>query len=329
MEILLRGGATKKDAQAITDVLVLGGLAGIDSHGVRNFPVFARKSKSRVKVIRETPGTALLDPADTPGPAYAKYAMDLAIKKAKKNGIGCVSVIGGRWVTNLFCYMLMATQKDTIGFAFVRTPPAGAAWGGVKPVFGTNPLGVGFPAGKAPPVILDFATTIVSHGQTRSRSLKGQSIPAGWFIDKDGGEVPETLVTPEEWEAWVTARALVPFGTYKGWGLAVTTELMAGALNLVGTGSSSMAENGLTLIAIDVRAFSSVAAFKKEVDRYVREVKSGPVRKGFDEILMPGEREFNIMRQRKRDGIPVDPTSWKDIVAKAKELGIDAKAYRK
>lgn len=328
-EMLTKGGASKQDAELIVEVLVTGSLTGIDSHGVRNFPVFARKSKSKFKIIRQTAATALVDPGETPGPAYAMRAMELTIKKAKKCGIGCVSVIGARWVTNLFRYMQMATQNDMIGFAFVRTPSAGAAWGGIKPVFGTNPLGIGFPAGKANPVILDFATTIVSHGQTLSRALKGLPIPEGWFIDKDGNSVPETLVSPDEWEAWVTARALLPFGTYKGWGLSVTTELMGGALNLVGTGSRSNAENGLTFIAIDVSAFSPVKDFKKEVDSYVAQVKSGPVRPGFDDVLMPGEREFAIMKDRKKNGIPVTETSWKSIVAKCKELGIDVKAYKK
>jgi LDH2 family malate/lactate/ureidoglycolate dehydrogenase len=327
MAMLAKGGVPKVDAQSITDVLVMGGLAGIDSHGVRNFPGFARKSKNKVKVIRETAATALLDPGETPGPVYAKRAMELAIAKAKKCGIGCCSVTAGDWVTNLFYYVLMAAQNDMIGYAFVRTPPAGAAWGGTKAVFGTNPIGVAFPAGRSNPIVLDFATTIVSQGQTRSLALKGKPMPGGWFIDKEGNPMGEQHVKYEDWEQFVTEHPLMPFGTYKGYGIGVTVELMGGALNLVGTGSSSMSVNGLTMIAIDVGAFVPVKDFKKEVDRYIAEVKSSPVRKGFDEVLLPGEREFKIMKERKKSGIPVDETSWKEIVAKCKELGIDATAY--
>jgi len=329
MAILTKAGVAKRDAQTITDVLVGGSLAGIDSHGVRNFPAFAKKSKTRIKLVKEKGAVALIDPGETPGPVYAMYEMRKTMALARKYGIGCCTTTSGRWVTNLFCYMQLAAQRNMIAFAFVRTPPAGAAWGGSKPVFGTNPIGVAFPAGpKSYPIILDFATTIVSHGQTLSTSLKGLPIPEGWFIDKDGNSVGETLVSPDDWEKWVTARALVPFGTYKGWGIAVTAELMGGALNLIGTGSSSNVENGLTMIAIDVGAFVPLNRFKKEVDRYIAEIKSSPVRKGFDEVLLPGEREFKITKQRKREGIPVDQTSWNDIVAKCKELGIDATAYK-
>ncbi|MDA4123223.1 MAG: Ldh family oxidoreductase [Thaumarchaeota archaeon] len=327
MAMLTKGGVPERDAKIITDTLVTGSLAGIDSHGVRNFPAFSKPSKRSIKVLRDKGATVLLDPGQTPGPVYATIATRIAIEKAKKFGIGCCSAIGGRWVTNLFGYMWQATRSNTIGMAFVRTPSAGTAWGGIKPVFGTNPLGIGFPAGKEHPVILDFATTIVSHGQTLSRALKGQPQLAGWFVDKKGHTVPETLVTPEKWEKWVTARGLVPFGTYKGWGLAVTTELMGGALNMVGTGSRSNAENGFTVVAIDVAAFSPLAGYKKEVDAYVKQVKSSGVRPGFDEVLMPGEREFKIMKQRKREGIPVTQMSWKDISDKCKTLGLDPKAY--
>ncbi len=327
MAMLTKGGVPKSEARAITDVLVTGGLAGIDSHGVRNFPRFAKKSKNEVKVLKETPATALLDPGETPGPVYAKHAMELAIAKAKKYGIGCCSVVGGDWVTNLFYYVLMAARSDTVGFAFVRTPPAGAAWGGSKAVFGTNPIGVAFPAGESDPVVLDFATTIVSHGQTESMSLKGRPMPDGWFIDKEGNDVGKRYVKPGEWKGFVTEHPLLPFGTYKGYGIAVTVELIAGALNLVGTGSRSMDVNGLTVIAIDVGAFVPIGEFKEEVDRYVKEVKSSPVRKGFDDVLLPGEREFRTMKVRRKDGIPVDETSWRAITAKCRELGIDAKAY--
>ncbi|MDA4123224.1 MAG: Ldh family oxidoreductase [Thaumarchaeota archaeon] len=327
MAMMVKAGVSKEDAKTITDILVTGSLAGIDSHGVRNFPVFSRKSKRNIKVIRDRAATALLDPGETPGPVYATYAMQKAIAKAKKYGVGVVSVTGGDWVTNLFCYVLMAARSDMIGYAFVRTGPAGAPWGGTKAVFGTNPIGVAFPAGRTDPIVLDFATTIVSQGQTRSFSLKGLPMPAGWFIDGEGNPMGEQYVKPEDWEKFVTEHPLLPFGTYKGYGIGVTVELMAGALNLVGTGSNSKANNGLTTIAIDVGSFVSIKDFKKEVDRYTKEVTSVPPRKGFDEVLLPGGREFKIMKERKKNGIPVDETSWKDISEKCRELGVDLKKY--
>ncbi len=325
MKMITKAGTSRADAKAIMDVLVTGSLTGIDSHGLRNIPFFTtRKPKGRVKVLKERAATGLLEPGDTWGPVYATYTMQKTIDKAKKYGIACCSVRAGDWVTNLFHYVHMAAKNNMIGMAFVRTSPAGAAWGGIKPVFGTNPLGISFPAGKAYPIILDFATTIVSQRQIESRTLKHQPIPEGWLIDKAGNPVKEQLVTPEDWENFVTTNTLLPFGTYKGWGIAVTVELIAGALNMVGTASRQKKLSGLTTIAIDVGAFVPVKEFKREVDEYVAEVKSSGVREGFDEVLLPGEREFRIMDQRKKEGLPVDETSWKKIVEKCDQLGIDA-----
>jgi LDH2 family malate/lactate/ureidoglycolate dehydrogenase len=329
MRLITEAGTSRADATAIMDVLTTGSLTGIDSHGVRNIPFFLKKKSGRIKVLKETAATALFDPGDSWGPVYATYVMKRTIAKAKKYGIACCSVKAGDWVANLFHYVYMAAQKDMIGMAFVRTPPAGAAWGGVNPVFGTNPLGISFPAGKSYPIVLDFATTIVSQGQIRSRTLKHQPILEGWLIDKEGDPLKEQLVAPEDWERFVTVNTLLPFGTYKGWGIAVTVELIAGALNLVGTASRQKQLSGFTTIVINVGAFVPPKEFKKEVDQYVAEVKSSTVRKGFEEVLLPGEREFRIMEQRKREGLPVDETSLKEIAAKCKELGVDIKEYLK
>jgi len=330
MAMLTKAGIAKGDAEVILDVLITGSLAGIDSHGVRAILRFFNKPKrNKIRIVKETPGTALIDPQDVFGPVYAKRATSIAIAKAIKCGIGCCSVAGGSWVANLFYYTQMITKKSMIGFVFVRTPSAGTAWGGAKPILGTNPIGVGFPAGKMNPIILDFATTIVSHGQTESASLKGKPMQEGWFIDKEGNMAKEQYVPHAEWEKFVTEHYLQPFGTYKGYGIALTTELMGGALNLVGTGSTSMVDNGFTVIAIDISAFIPVRAFKKEIDRYTLEIKSSPLRKGFDEVLVPGEREFRTMKERKKNGIPIDENSWAYIVAKCKELGIDPDIYMK
>jgi LDH2 family malate/lactate/ureidoglycolate dehydrogenase len=125
----------------------------------------------------------------------------------------------------------------------------------------------------------------------------------------------------------MTVNTLVPFGTCKGWGIAATVELIAGALNMVGTGSRQKQLFGFTTIAIDVGTFVPVKEFKREVDEYVAEVQSSGVRKGFDEVLLPGKREFRIMNQRKKGGLPVDEISWKGIMSKCHELGVDAKEH--
>jgi len=325
VKMITKGGIPEEEAETITDVLVTGSLAGIDSHGVRNIPFFSRKAgKRRMKIAKKRVATILLDPGDASGPVVGKYAMELAIRNARKTGVSCVSIKGGDWLTNLFYYALMAAREDMISLVFVRaSPPVTAPWGGAKAITGTDPIAFSFPAGKSYPIVMDFATSIVAGQHTKTMSLMGQPFPAGWFIDKNGKMAPEILVSPQDWEKFISENVLNVFGAYKGYGIAVATELMGGALSMVGTVNRSH-KQGFTAVVIDVSAFSPIKEFKKEVDRFVKDVKSSPVREGFEEVLLPGEKEFRMMQKRKKEGIPIDDYSWRAITKKCEELGIDA-----
>jgi len=116
--------------------------------------------------------------------------------------------------------------------------------------------------------------------------------------------------------------ALMPFGTYKGWGINVAIDVLGGALNLSGTGSRAKGQ-GVLMTAINVEAFVPVQEFKAEVDRLIEEIKASPPRAGVQEVLLPGEREHTTMLKRKREGIPIDEESWKNVVDTCLKLGID------
>jgi uncharacterized oxidoreductase len=129
--------------------------------------------------------------------------------------------------------------------------------------------------------------------------------------------IDETLEKPS------SPFALLPFGTYKGWGINVAIDVLGGALNLSGTGSRAKGQGAL-MTALNVKAFVPVKDFKAEVDRLIKEIKSSPPRAGFQEVLLPGEREHKTMIERRKEGIPIDEKSWKDIVDTCLKLGIDA-----
>jgi LDH2 family malate/lactate/ureidoglycolate dehydrogenase len=319
-------GVSKEDAETVTDVLVMGSLRGIDSHGVRVLPTFTRKKpKAKMKVLKETPASALLDAGGAWGPVSAKRAMDIAVKKAREQGIASCSVVNGEWITNLFYYSMMAVESDMIGTVVAREGPVCAPWGGTKPVTGTNPMSIAIPAGKAYPIVLDFATTIVAQGHVRTLLLEGKPIPEGWLIDRQGHPVKGHDVTLENIdEFWETGGSLLPFGTYKGYGINLAIDILGGALNLSGTGSRARGQGAL-MTAHNIAAFVPVKEFKDEVDRLVSEVKSSPIRPGFDEVLLPGEREHRTMEKRRKEGIPVDEKSWQSILETCRNLEIDVK----
>ncbi len=325
-EMVKTSGLDDTDVETIVDVLVTGSLRGIDSHGVRAFPVFTmKKPLSQCTVIKEMASTALVDAGHTFGPVSAKTAMELAIHKAEKGGIGSCSIINGEWIVNLFYYAMMAVHSDMIGIVAAREGPACAPWGGVKPVGGTNPLSVGIPAGNEYPIVLDFATTIVAQGHVKTYLLEGKPLPEGWLIDTQGNPVKGYDLSLDDFEEfWRTGGALLSFGTYKGYGINLVIDVLGGALNQTGTGHRATGQ-GVLMTAINIEAFTTVIEFKQEVDRLIREVKTSPVRPGFDEVLLPGEREHRIMIRRQREGIPIDDVSWQDIVSHCQDLKIAVK----
>ena len=321
-------GVSTEDARAITEILVSGSLRGIDSHGVRVLPRFTEKRrKAEMKVLKEMPATALLDAGGAWGPVSAKRAMEIAIQKAEKVGTASCSVVNGEWITNLFYFSMMAQENDMIGIALAREGPVCAPWGGTRPVTGTNPMSIAIPAGERFPIVSDFATTMSAVGRIKSLLLEGKPIPQDWLIDNQGnplkpgdlnmGNIDATLEQPG------SPFALLPFGTYKGWGINVAIDVLGGALNLSGTGSRAKGQ-GVLMTAINVEAFVPVSEFKAEVDRLIDEIKSSPPRPGFEEVLLPGEREHRMVEKRKKEGIPVDDKSWTSIVDTCRKLNIDA-----
>lgn len=327
VEMVQFSGASKEQAEVITDVLISGSLRGIDSHGVRILPYFTEKRQmGQMRLLKETKATAMLDAANVWGPVSAERAMRIAMDKARDTGMGSCSVINGDWITNLFYYAAMALERDMIGMVFVRDNTCCSPWGGTVPITGTDPMSMAFPAGKAYPIVLDFATTIVAQGHVRTFLLEGKPIPEGWLIDRQGNWVTgNTLNLQNIDEFWAKGGSLVPFGTYKGYGLNIAVGLLGGALNLTGTGTRDKGQ-GVTVFAIDIAAFVPVDEFKLEVDRLVAEIKANPVRPGFKEVVLPGEFEYRSMAKRKKEGIPVDDKSWDALLQRCDAIGVDAKA---
>lgn len=324
-EMVKKSGVPDDEAETIVDVLVSGSLWGIDSHGVRALPRFTKKkARANMRILKEAPAIAILDADNAWGPVSAKRAMEIAMEKAGEQGTASCSVVNGEWITNLFYYAMMAVKNDMIGLAFAREGPVCVPWGGTKPVMGTNPMSIGVPAEREHPIVLDFATTMVAQGHVMTYLLEKKPLPEGWLIDRQGNPIrghDVTLDTIDEF--WETGGSLLPFGTYKGYGINVVIDILGGALNLTGTGSRAKGQ-GVLMTVIDIAAFAPVEDFKEEVDQLISEIKSSPVMPGFDEVLLPGEREHRAREERTRGGIPIDERSWWDILKTCGKLGIDA-----
>jgi len=331
-------GVPRKEAEIVVDNLVTGSLRGIDSHGVRALIPFIGGDQYvgkytagvDMKIIKETPALAILDAINTYGPISAKRAMEIAINKARKIGIGLCAVTNGNWIVNLFYYPMIAIRQNMIGVTMARDSISGSPYGGTKPVTGTNPLCIGIPAGEENiAIVLDIATLVVAQGHVAGLLLEGKPLPEGWLIDRQGRPVKGFDINLEGLdEFWETGGSLLPFGGHKGYGINLALEILCGALPLMGVGPRSRGQ-GVLAMAIDISKFLPVEEFKAEVDYLIGEIKSSPTRPGFKEVLYPGEKEFRFERIRIKEGIPLDEVSWRKLLKLGEKIGVDVEKIMK
>src|SRR6195952_2533539 len=225
-------------------------------------------------------------------------------------------------------YARMALPHDMIGLYFaVGSANHLPAWGGLEMLLSTNPIAVAVPTGEGPPIVLDMATTVAAYGKVKAKALRGEPMPEGWMIDRQG----KPLTDPKRADEGM----LLPLGGmeagYKGYGLAMIIGLLAGTLGGAAVGrdvidfnhdDDSVTNTGQAIAAINVAAFGDIAVFKKSVDTLVRDFRNSERMPGVERILVPGERSFETRVKRTRDGIPVAPALMRGLDQVADDLGI-------
>jgi uncharacterized oxidoreductase len=322
-------GSPDDVAARLGQALVTSNLMGVDSHGVVQIPLYVQwvregqvKPTVEIEIVRETPNIAVVDGHWGFGQVTAQKGMQLAIKKARQHQISLVGLVNCNHIGRLGEYTMMAAEQGLIGITVANAGPEEVApFRGAERIFDTNPISVAVPAGKMHPFLLDYATSACAEGKLRVASNKGASIPEGWILDKDGS--PST--DPND---FYQGGVILPFGGHKGYALALLVDLLGGALTCAGC--TCLPEygggNGVVMGAIDVEAFRPLDEFAENADRLFTRVKQSKTIPGFEEILIPGEPEFRQLEKRKRDGIPVDDTTWGKILDVAGELRVDVDA---
>lgn len=212
-----------------------------------------------------------------------------------------------------------------VGFAMCNGPARVAPFGGAERLFNPSPLSVAIPALEEKPIVLDISTSVVAEGKLIVKRKRGEKVPDGWILDKDGR--PSTDV-----EDYFEGGSILPLGGtvgYKGFGLALVIDVLGGIL--AGSGSASSPNfkdgNGVILAAIDVSFFRDVDEFRREVDSLIRRVRNSRRAPGVSEILMPGEPEAREEARRMKDGIFVEEETWKELVDLGKSLGLEVSLW--
>jgi LDH2 family malate/lactate/ureidoglycolate dehydrogenase len=337
----------RQDAAIAADVLVAADLRGINSHGVARLRRYVNGLQSgmmvarpEVRVVRETPTTALVDAGAGLGHPVACRAMGKAIEKALDVGVGFVSVRNSNHYGIAGYYAMMALERNCIGLSMTNAGVLVAPTFGRDAVLGTNPIAVAAPAAKERAFVLDMATSIVPRGKLEVYRRQGKPIPLGWALDETGTPTADTERVLKNFEEKKQGGGgLLPLGGagellggHKGYGLSLMVDILSGVLsgaayaNLVyprdAAGGPLPSNIGHFFGAWRIDAFRPAEEFKASMDDLQRRLKEAPKAEGQDRIYVHGEKEYEAEARHAREGIPLSAKVAADLRALATALNV-------
>jgi LDH2 family malate/lactate/ureidoglycolate dehydrogenase len=319
-----------QEALTAAHALVKANLRGVDSHGVARVPMYCERLKQRVanplpviEVARVAPAAALVDGDNGLGLVVGHRAMAEAIAIARECGIGLAGVKRSGHYGMAALYILQAVNAGCVGMAFTNASPALPVWGGRTPFLGTSPFAAGVPAGAAPPFVLDMACSIVARGKLKFAAQRGDPIPEGLALDKQGRP------TTDGAEAF--KGVVLPMGGVKGAGLSMLMDVLSGVYTGAAfggdvrnpfTGLDGPQHTGHFFMALKADLFMPMDAFETRMQTLAERVKAQPPAEGVEEILMPGEPEDRNEQARRVQGIPLTPDVVLTLKAEGERAGV-------
>jgi LDH2 family malate/lactate/ureidoglycolate dehydrogenase len=323
-------GISAPDSKSIAQLMVRADVQGSEGHGVFRLPQYIRRIKGgavnirpKIRVVREAAGMALVDGDNGMGHLVMRFATEKAIEKAQSAGVAWVGVKWSNHAGPASLYASMPAERDMIGlYLAVGNANHLPAWGGLDMLLSTNPIAVAVPAAEEPAIVLDMATTVAAYGKVKTKAQRGETMPEGWMMDRQGRPLTDPRRANEGF--------LLPIGGYKGYGLALIFGLLAGTLNGAAMGKEVVDFNaddatptntGHAIIAINVAAFQPVAEFKKNVDVLVRDLRGSQRLPGVDRIRLPGDGSHAARADRQQNGIPLPAP----LAASLRQLAVELK----
>jgi LDH2 family malate/lactate/ureidoglycolate dehydrogenase len=304
---------------------------GSEGHGIFRLPQYIRRIKGgavnvrpKIAIEREAAAMALVNGDNGMGHLVMRYATELAIEKAKSAGVAWVGANWSNHAGPASLYASMPLEHDMIGLYMAvgsanHLPP----WGGLDMLLSTNPLAVAIPTAEEPPIVLDMATTVAAYGKVKTKAQRGETMPVGWMMDRQG----KPLTDPKR----ANEGFLLPIGEYKGYGLALIIGLLSGTLNRAAMGKDVVDFNaddttptntGHAIVAVSVEAFGDVAEFKRSVDALARDLRASKRLPGVDRIWLPGEQSHAKRVDHLENGVPVPPALLATLDQLAAELRV-------
>jgi LDH2 family malate/lactate/ureidoglycolate dehydrogenase len=331
-DALASAGLLLLDSMKVAALMAEADARGADGHGIFRLPQYIKRIHSGginvrpdIHVIREQAASALIDGDNAMGHLVMSRAVEIAIEKAKTAGVAWVGARNSNHAGPAMLYARMPLAHDMIGIYLAvgsanHLPP----WGGTDMLLSTNPIAIAIPGAKQEAIVLDMATTNAAYGKIKIKAQRGEAMPEGWMIDRQGRPLTDPKRASEGF--------LLPIGGPKGYGLALMFGLLAGTLNGAALGkdvvdfnadSKTLTNTGQAIVAVNIAAFADVATFKASVDDIWEQMKSSAKLPGVDEIRLPGERSAKIFADRMANGVPIGAELRKTLDELADRLGIE------
>lgn len=326
-------GVPRADAQIVAGLMVEADVLGHDTHGLFRLRQYLARLRDggcnptpTLKILTETPAIAVIDAGNGLGHLAMQRACDLAMEKARNVGIGWVGIRGGNHAGPAALYVRPQAKNGMIGLcAAVGSANHVAPFGGTDLLLGTNPIAISAPSGGPDPFVLDMATTVAAMGKIKTLVQRGEMMPEGWMVGKDGKPLTDPAKRSDGF--------LLPIGGAKGYGLSLAIGMLAGVLNGAAFGSdvvdftsdtTSPTNTGQFVAAINIAAFGDPADFAAHADRALGEMRSSVPLPGYAPVRVPGDGREASVAARLANGVPIHAALVADLNAIAAEFGLSA-----
>jgi len=336
-------GCSSEHAVLAAEVLLSADLRGVDSHGVARLSGYIRLWEAKrinatpnIRIIHETPSTAVIDGDAGLGLVVAPFAMQVAIEKAEKVGTGWVSVKNSNHYGIAGYHAMMALKHKMIGMSMTNASALVAPTFSVEKMLGTNPIAVAIPANEEPAFVADFATTTASNGKLEILQRKNQEAPLGWVQNAEGNASTDA-------NALKNGGSMLPLGgdkehgSHKGYSLGSIVDIFSAVLSGASYGPwappfpayvampQNMPGEGLGHFfgAMRVDAFRPAEEFEAHMDNWIKRFRAAKPAAGHEKVLIPGDIEREMELIRRKEGIPLFDSVVKDLKGVGQKLGVE------
>jgi L-2-hydroxycarboxylate dehydrogenase (NAD+) len=331
-QALTQSGLPANDAEQVAALMAQADMQGSDGHGVIRLAPYSKRIESggmntqpNIRLAVDSQALGIVDGDNGMGHLVVSHAVNVAIEKAKQYGVAWVGTRNSNHAGPASLYARMPLAHGMIGVYFAvgnanHMPP----WGGMDMLLSTNPIAAAIPAHNEPDIVLDMATTVAAYGKVKAKAKRGEMMPEGWMIDREG----KPLLDPTRSEEGF----LLPIGGHKGYGLALIVGLLAGTLNGAAMGKEVIDFNkdfetttntGQSILVINVNATGRADAFKDSVDQLEQDIRNSTRLPNCDRIWLPGEQSHKRREQSAQEGIPLPTPLLNELAQLAQRLGID------